>query len=103
MRIKWEQSVYVGQVPVCCAICGGQARPIRTRGNQYLLAVVYDDRGSAQGEVCRDCLAAGSNGIKDRLQERIQSLQSQLAELQTLVQEDFQVPSLEEEFHSYFR
>jgi hypothetical protein len=71
---------------------------MRGRKNQLLLAIIYDKRGVAWGEACRDCVAAGSTGIKARLQERIQSFEAKIAELQTLADEEIQTPTLEQEF-----
>lgn len=101
MKIVWEQSIYVGNAPVFCSICGCQSYPIRNQKNQLLLAVIYDQRGVALGEACRDCVAAGSAGIRSRLQERIQSLQNKITQLQTLAEAEIQTPSLEQEFHVY--
>ncbi|MDX2213114.1 MAG: hypothetical protein SFY66_07480 [Oculatellaceae cyanobacterium bins.114] len=98
VKIVWERSVYVGNVPVFCTICGHQSYPIRAQGNQLLLAVLYDKQGVVRGEVCRDCVSVGSAGIKARLQERIQVLQTKMAELQSVAQEDVETPSLEQEF-----
>lgn len=97
VKIVWEKSVYVGNVPVFCTICGHQSYPIRSK-NQLLLAVLYDQQGVVRGEVCRDCVAVGSVGIKARLQERIQALKSKMMELEMVAQEDVQTPSLEQEF-----
>ncbi|MBD2460378.1 hypothetical protein H6G89_04910 [Oscillatoria sp. FACHB-1407] len=97
MKIVWERSVYVGNVPVFCTICGHQSYPIRSK-NQLLLAVLYDKQGVVRGEVCRDCVAAGSEGIKARLHERIEALQTKMAELQLVAQEDVETPTLEQEF-----
>jgi hypothetical protein len=69
--------------------------------NQSLLAIIYDRQDIVRGEACRSCVAAGSDGIKTRLQERIQSLQNQLTELQKLAQETIQTPSLEQEFETH--
>ncbi|KGF72354.1 hypothetical protein DO97_09720 [Neosynechococcus sphagnicola sy1] len=101
MKIQWEPSVYVGNAPVRCAICGDRAHPIRLRGSHYLLAVVYNAQGQVCGEVCRPCIAMGVPGIQERLQERINHLQTQIQELQALAAEPMEVPSLEEEFNSY--
>lgn len=101
MKIVWEPSIYVGNVPVFCTICGRQSHPIRNKRNQLLLAVIYDGRGVALGEACRDCVASGSAGIRTRLQERIQSLQLKVAELQMLAESEVQTPSLEQEFQVY--
>lgn len=101
MKIVWEQSIYVGNAPVFCSICGRQSYPVRNQKNQLLLAVIYDQQGVALGEACRDCVATGSAGIRSRLQERIQSLQDKIADLQTLADAEIQTPSLEQEFHVY--
>lgn len=103
MKIVWEHSTYIGNAPVFCTICGHKSFPIRGRKNQLLLAVIYDDQGRVYGEACRDCVAAGSEGIRTRLQERIQSLQSKLTELQAIAQAPIETPSLEEEFQSHRR
>lgn len=103
MKIVWEQSVYIGNVPVFCTICGQRSYPIRSRRNQLLLAVLYDKHGVMHGEVCRDCVASGADGIQARLQERIQTLQSKVTELQKLACEQVQPPSLEEEFQIHQR
>jgi len=101
MKIVWEQSIYVGNAPVFCSICGRQSYPIRNPKNQLLLAVIYDNQGVVLGEACRDCVAAGSSGIQSRLQERIQSLQNKVADLQALAETEIQTPSLEQEFQVY--
>ena len=98
MNIVWEQSVYVGNAPVLCAICGRRSHPTRGRKNQLLLAVIYDYRGVACGEACRDCVASGAVGIQQRLQDRIQSFQEKIAELEHLRVGGVEPPSLEEEF-----
>jgi hypothetical protein len=97
VKIVWERSIYVGNVPVFCTICGHQSYPIRSK-NQLLLAVLYDNHDVMRGEVCRDCVASGSSGIKARLQERIQALQDKLSDLERVAQEDVQIPTLEQEF-----
>jgi len=99
MRIVWERSVYIGNAPVFCTVCGQQSYPVRRDGQQLVLAILYNSQGIAWGEACRDCVASGSEGIKLRLQERIHSLQTKLAELQTLAQEPVETPSIEQEFH----
>ncbi len=101
MRIVWEPSIYVGNVPVFCTICGRQSHPVRNKRNQLLLAVIYDRQGVAIGEVCRDCVAAGSTGIRNRLQERIESLEQKIGELQVLAEVEIETPSLEQEFQVY--
>ncbi|WAL58393.1 hypothetical protein [Thermocoleostomius sinensis] len=103
MKIVWEQSIYVGNAPVFCSICGCQSYPVRNQNNQLLLAVIYNKQGVALGEACRDCVASGSVGIRSRLEERIQSLQAKIAELQTLAETEIQTPSLEQEFQAYRR
>ncbi|NJN59435.1 MAG: hypothetical protein HC879_19040 [Leptolyngbyaceae cyanobacterium SL_5_9] len=103
MKIVWEPSVYIGNAPVFCTICGRRAYPLRTRGNQLLLAVIYDRHEVVRGEACRDCVASGPTGIKTRLQERIQSLQAQVSELQEMTHEEMQTPSLEQEFQVHRR
>lgn len=101
MKIVWEQSVYVGNAPVFCTICGCRSYPVRNQKNQLLLAVIYDKHGVALGEACRDCVSAGSAGIQARLNERIQSLQDKINELQVLAESEIQTPSLEQEFQIY--
>ncbi len=103
MRIVWEQSIYFGNAPVFCSICGHRSHPIRSGSNQLLLAVIYDHQGVMHGEACRDCVASGSEGIKARLQERIESLHKKVAELELLAQEDMQIPTLEQEFEVHRR
>ena len=98
MNIVWEQSVYVGNAPVFCAICGHRTYPIRGSRNQLLLAVIYDYREVACGEACRDCVASGSVGIRQKLQDQIQTFQEKIAELEHLGVGEIQPPSLEEEF-----
>jgi hypothetical protein len=98
VKIVWEQSIYNGSAPIFCAICGHQSYPVRSQRNQLLLAVLYDRKGVAWGEVCRDCVAAGSPGIRSRLQERIQSLRDKMNELESFAREEIETPSLEEEF-----
>lgn len=101
MKIVWEQSIYVGNAPVFCTICGCRSYPIRNQRNQLLLAVIYNQQGVALGEACRDCVVSGSDGIRTRLQERIQTLQTKIDELHMLAKEDIQTPSLEQEFRAY--
>lgn len=101
MKIIWETSIYVGNAPVFCTICGCRSYPVKSQQNQFLLAVIYDDRGVALGEACRDCVAAGTEGIRARLQERIESLEAKIAELQMFADSDIQTPSLEQEFQVY--
>jgi hypothetical protein len=98
VKIVWEQSIYVGNAPVFCTLCGRRSHPIRGRRNQLLLAIIYDQRGVACGEACRDCVSSGSVGIKARLQERIQGFREKIAELEHLEAEDIEPPTLEEEF-----
>ncbi|NJR64760.1 MAG: hypothetical protein HC772_04615 [Leptolyngbyaceae cyanobacterium CRU_2_3] len=98
MKIVWEHSIYVGNAPVFCSICGGRSYPVRSKRNQLLLAVIYDKSGVVQGEACRDCVVAGASGIKARLQERIKSLQDKIEELQDLAIADIETPTLEQEF-----
>ncbi|MBW4516945.1 MAG: hypothetical protein KME11_17180 [Timaviella obliquedivisa GSE-PSE-MK23-08B] len=98
MKIVWEQSVYVGNAPVFCAICGHRAYPTRGSRNQLLLAVIYDYQGVACGEACRGCVASGASGIRQKLQDQIQSFQKKIAELEHLGVGEVQPPSLEEEF-----
>lgn len=101
MKIVWEQSVYVGNAPVFCTICGRRSYPIRNRRNQLLLAVIYDQRDVAIGEACRDCVVSGTSGIQTRLQERIQSLQQKIDELQVLADVEIATPTLEQEFQMH--
>jgi hypothetical protein len=103
MKIVWEPSVYIGNAPVFCTLCGHRSYPLRVKGNQLLLAVIYDRQGVVRGEACRDCVAAGSAEIKIRLQERIQALQDQVSELQEMAHADIQTPSLEQEFQVHRR
>jgi hypothetical protein len=101
MKICWEPSVYVGQAPTICIICSCRAEPVRVRGSQYLIAVVYDDHGTLRGEACRSCAHSSPHQIHECLQERITSLQAQLTELQAMASEPVQTPSLEAEFKSH--
>jgi hypothetical protein len=101
MKIVWEPSIYVGNAPVFCTICGRRSHPVRSKQNQFLLAVIYNDQDVALGEACRDCVSVGTEGIRARLQERIQSLEAQLAELKMFAEADIQTPSLEQEFRVY--
>lgn len=101
MKIVWEQSIYVGNAPVFCTICDRRSPPVQNKHNQLLLAVIYDHRGVALGEACRDCVASGSAEIKARLQERIQSLHQKIAELEVLTHETIETPTLEEEFQAH--
>jgi Zn-finger protein len=98
MKIVWEHSIYVGNIPVFCAICGCPSHPVQNKHKQILLAVIYDEKGIAWGEACRDCVSAGSETIQARLQERLQSLQKKIEELQMLAAEKIETPSLEQEF-----
>ncbi|WP_218082223.1 hypothetical protein [Anthocerotibacter panamensis] len=101
MRIVWEASVYVGQAPLYCILCGYRTQPIRAKGNQALLAVVYNDQGIVCGEACRDCVRAGAEAIRTQLQERIQGLEAQVRGLEALAAEEVCIPTLEEEFQVY--
>ncbi|HEY9624231.1 MAG TPA: hypothetical protein V6C78_27985 [Crinalium sp.] len=103
MKIVWERSIYIGNAPVFCTICGHRYHPLQGKSHQLLLAILYDERGVACGEVCRHCVASGSAGIKARLSDRIQSLQTKLDELQDLAKDDIETPSLEEEFQIHQR
>jgi hypothetical protein len=98
VKIVWEQSIYIGNAPVFCTICGRRSYPIRGRRNQLLLAVIYDQQGVMHGEACKDCVASGSEGIKARLQERVQGFQAKISELEHLASEAIDPPTLEEEF-----
>ncbi|HEY9629295.1 MAG TPA: hypothetical protein V6C84_18490 [Coleofasciculaceae cyanobacterium] len=98
MKIVWEHSIYAGNAPVFCSLCDRRSYPVRDRHNQLLLAVIYDGRGVAWGEACQDCVAAGAEGIRLRLQERIKTLQAKVEDLQTLTAEGIETPSLEQEF-----
>jgi hypothetical protein len=99
VRIVWEQSAYIGNAPVFCTICDRRSYPLRGRKNQLLFAVLYDEQEVAYGEVCRDCVAAGSEGIRVILQERIAKLRSKLEDLQHFAQSEICTPTLEEEFY----
>lgn len=103
MKIVWEQSIYFGNAPVFCSICGHRAYPVRSGTNQLLLAVIYDCNGKVRGEACMDCVASGSEGITTRLSERLQTLRAKVADLEALAQEEMQIPSLEEEFRMHRR
>lgn len=103
MKISWERTIYVGNRPIPCSICGRKAMPMRTKNNQYLLAVIYNHQDQACGEACRNCVASGAKGIKAHLQERIQALQTKLAELKELDAEDVQLPTLAQEFNAHHR
>ena len=103
MKIVWEHSIYVGEAPVFCAICDRPSYPIKNSHNQLLLAVIYDNCGTAWGEACRDCVAAGSEGIQTRLLDRMRSLQKKIDELQVLSAEKVETPSLEQEFQIHLR
>ncbi|MBW4657938.1 MAG: hypothetical protein KME15_04635 [Drouetiella hepatica Uher 2000/2452] len=103
MKIVWEHSIYVGEAPVFCAICDRRSYPIKNSHNQLLLAVIYDKRGVVWGEACRDCVAAGSEAIQARLQERMLALQKKMDGLQMLSAEKIETPSLEQEFQIHLR
>jgi hypothetical protein len=98
VKIVWEHSIYVGNAPVFCTICGRRSYPIRNRRNQLLLAVIYDQRGTAWGEACCDCVASGSEGIKARIRERVSALQEKIDELTTFSEAEIETPTLEQEF-----
>ncbi len=101
MKIVWEPCIYGTQTPVPCVICGQRFAPPVTRGQQAMLAVVYDHEGRIFGEACRSCVRLGADGIRAYLQERIATLQAQVQDLQHLTQEDISLPSLEEELRVY--
>ncbi|NJM00363.1 MAG: hypothetical protein HC829_09140 [Bacteroidales bacterium] len=101
MKIAWEPCIYGVQTPVPCVICGQRSAPTATRGQQAMLAVVYDHEGRIFGEACRSCVRLGADGIRAYLQERIATLQSQVQDLQHLNQGEISLPSLEEELRVY--
>ncbi|AGY56467.1 hypothetical protein [Gloeobacter kilaueensis] len=101
MKVVLEPSVYVGNVPVRCTVCSGRVHPLRLRGRQHLLAIIYNDRGKVCGELCRDCLAAGPEAIRQQLQERLNALQASVQQLQELVAEPIDLPTVEQEFRQY--
>ncbi len=101
MRVVWERSIYGGNGRVPCIVCGGWAAPIPKKGQQVLLAVVYNDRGQIYGEICRSCLSLGPKGIKEYLRERIARLRKQLEDLEELEQGEVQLPTLEQELSAY--
>lgn len=101
MRIAWERSIYVGNGRVRCILCGHWFVTQPLRNQQALIAVVYNDQGVVYGEACRSCVTSGSEGIKECLQERITSLQTQLQDLQELNQGEVRLPTLEEELQSH--
>jgi hypothetical protein len=101
VRVVWESTIYGGKAPIPCVLCGQRFHPLRLRTHLYLLAVVYNDHNRMVGESCRDCLRSGAEGIRTHLSERLQQLEKQVEELQTLAQEEIYLPSLEEEFQAY--
>ncbi len=102
MKISWEPTVYGGQVPIWCCLCGDRAMPRQLRGSHYLLAVVYTDQGKVFGEACHACAIAEPQAIQAQLQSQIQALQKKLTDLEALASEpQIQTPSLEEEFNSF--
>ncbi len=101
MHILWESTVYVGKYTIPCLICGRKSLPRRLRGNQFLLAVVYNQAGQVVGEACQECMQADPKEIQIRLRERLEALQAQLANLEALTQEPLTLPSLEAEFCSH--
>jgi hypothetical protein len=101
VKIVWERSIYAGNGRVPCIICGGWVTPIQRKGQQVLLAVVYNDRGQIYGEICRSCLSLGAKGIKEYLRERIARLRRQLQDLEELEREEVQLPTLEQELSAY--
>lgn len=106
VKIVWEQSIYFGNVPVFCSICGRESRPVRSGSNQLLLAVIYDDQGVICGEACSDCVSAGQQVIQSRLQDRIEILREKLADVEAiaqLMQNGIELPSLEQEFRVHRR
>lgn len=103
MKIVWEQSVYVGNAPVFCTLCGQEARPIRSGANQLLIGVIYDRHDVMWGEACHHCIARGSEGLKALLASRMDSLRAKLSELEAIAQEELQLPSIEQEFQIHRR
>ncbi|BAU43908.1 hypothetical protein HPC62_08385 [Thermoleptolyngbya sichuanensis A183] len=106
MKIVWEQSIYFGNVPVFCSICGRESRPIRSGSNQLLLAVIYNDQGVICGEACSDCVSAGPQVIRARLQDRVEILREKLADVEAiaqLAQDTIELPTLEQEFRVHRR
>jgi hypothetical protein len=101
MKIVWERSIYFGNTPVPCAICGRWSAQVQTKTQQILLAVVYNDAGVVVGEACRSCVSLGTTGIQELIQERIASLQAQLQDLQDLAQGTVELPTLEQELEAY--
>lgn len=102
MRIQWERTVYVGKAPSRCLLCGEQFRPLRIQGQVHLLAVIYDAQEKYYGEACPACVARGTQQIQKILQERVLDLRQKIQELEALAAQEILVPSLEEEFRSYF-
>lgn len=100
MKIVWEPIIYAGQAPVLCVLCGTRSTPVKTQG-KFLIAVVYNSRGMYCGEACKHCVQARPESIKELLQERLTRLQGQVMDLEELVSEEIQMPTLEEEFRSY--
>jgi len=99
VKIVWEQSVYGGTAPIVCVLCGQAARPIRTGTNQLLIGVIYDRHGTVGGEVCHNCIALGSEGIRSMLVNRIATMRTKLSELEAIAQGELQLPSIEQEFY----
>lgn len=100
MKIVWEPIIYAGQAPVLCVLCGTKSTPIKTQG-KFVIAVVYNNRGMYCGEACKHCVQARPESIKELLQERLTRLHGQVMDLEELVAEEIQMPTLEEEFRSY--
>lgn len=100
MKIVWEPIIYAGQAPVLCVLCGTKSTPIKTQG-KFVIAVVYNNRGMYCGEACKHCVQARPESIKELLQERLTRLHGQVMDLEELVSEEIQMPTLEEEFRSY--
>ncbi|UFP92645.1 hypothetical protein [Gloeobacter morelensis] len=101
MKIVWETTVYAGNGPSYCAICTGRFHPLRARGSLSVLAVVYNQRGQACGEACRDCAGASVELLRRLLGERIEKLRSDLQDLEALAAEPIEPPSLEQEFRAH--
>ncbi len=101
MKIVWEPCIYGGNVRIPCVICGEAAIPTRLPNQQVVLAVVYNDQGRIHGEACRSCVSLTPEGIRERLQDRILSLQAKLQDLQDLNQGEIELPTLEQELRVY--
>ena len=74
--------------------------PCECCGNHYeagsAIAALYDDEGQHLGYMCPQCVEAGADGIKERIKQHIKHHQDQIQRLESLLKQDFDVPTIEQ-------